>query len=224
MIRKNEQWVADKLRRSLIGNEFRSGERINESMIAERFGVSRTPVRGALRTLEAEGFIAKRTGRGFSVSGTKVGSLKEVIQLRSVMEGLAARTLAESGMSSETIERFQASLSATEQVARAGQTTPELLEAFQFANAIFHETLVRDCGNAAIVYAHDRLKTMPLYNTHFLAPSASDGNPSLLHLQVSHGQHAVIFRAMQDGDGARAEAMVREHANANTDYAELFLA
>lgn len=220
--RKGERWVTDNLRRKIVDNEYRSGERITESLIAEEFGVSRTPARSALRTLESEGLVKKRDGRGYDVADVESSSWEDVARLRAVLEGLGARTLAERGLSSRTEERLTASLAATEQVARASRLTPELLEAFRVANAIFHETIMRDSGNEALIFAHDRLKNLPLYGLNVYAPNAEGGAPSLLHLAVSHGQHAIVFRAIIDGDGARAEAVMREHRNAGLDYGEVF--
>ena len=220
-IRKNEQWVTEHLRKSIVNSDFRPGERINETLIATHFGVSRTPARAALRAVEAEGLVSKRDGRGYTVAEIQESSLREVISLRGVLEGLAARTLAEAGLSQKTTERLKTSLAASGQVARSETLTPQLLETFRYANAIFHETLICDCENSALIYAHDRLKVLPFYALNAYAPKTPTGDPSLLHLKVSHAQHAIVFRSIEEGDGARAEALMREHCNATLDYAEI---
>ena len=200
---------------------YRPGDRLVESELAERFGVSRTPARAALRAVEAEGLVSKRDGRGYTVAEIQESSLREVISLRGVLEGLAARTLAEAGLSQKTTERLKTSLAASGQVARSETLTPQLLETFRYANAIFHETLIRDCENSALIYAHDRLKVLPFYALNAYAPKTPTGDPSLLHLKVSHAQHAIVFRSIEEGDGARAEALMREHCNATLDYAQI---
>lgn len=220
--RGSEHWVADHLRRQIVNGEISDGTRVTETEVAAEFGVSRTPARGALRILESEGLIRKRDGRGFKILPVHSGSLEDVFRLRAVLEGLAVRTLAERGMSAKTTERLSASLSATNTVANAARLTTDLLETFQMANAIFHETILRDCGNEALIFAHERLRNLPLYGLNTFVLTAESVDPSLLHLAISHGQHAIMFRAMQEGDGGRAEATMREHSHANLDYAALF--
>src|SRR4051794_18075724 len=83
------------LRQLLFDGEIRPGERLVELTLVERLGVSRTPLRLALMTLEHEGLIATLPGGGFAVRGFTRDDVNDAIELRGVLEGTAARFAAE---------------------------------------------------------------------------------------------------------------------------------
>lgn len=87
--------VVDRLRQSIISGELSAGERLVEFTIAEQFGVSRVPVREALRQLESEGFVTSERYRGATVSSTSTRDTVELMQVRRGLEVLAARQAAE---------------------------------------------------------------------------------------------------------------------------------
>ncbi len=87
--------VVDSLRSSIIGGTLRAGDRLVEDVIAEQYGVSRVPVREALRQLESEGFVSSERYRGATVSSTSTRDTLELMQVRRGLEVLAARQAAE---------------------------------------------------------------------------------------------------------------------------------
>jgi GntR family transcriptional regulator of vanillate catabolism len=221
-MRTSEQNVAEAIRRKIVAREFAPGERVTESSISKLIGVSRTPARGALRSLEMEGLIEKREGRGYEVRDTDVADLPKALKVRGVLEGLAARVLAENGIGGRASDRLEKSLAASEAIVRRGRLDAQGLETFRVANAVFHETIVQECNNDFVVYALDRLKLLPALNLAAFGIRNETQEPALMRLTVSHSQHAIVYKAIRDRDAARAEAMMREHANAAADYGDLF--
>jgi DNA-binding GntR family transcriptional regulator len=87
--------VLAELRRRIIAADYRPGERLTEDRLAEDFGVSRNPVREALRVVEAEGFVELQPRRGAVVASPDERSMRDLFAARAVLEPLAARIAAE---------------------------------------------------------------------------------------------------------------------------------
>ncbi len=83
------------LRRMIVDGSIAPGEKITEVGIAALLDMSRTPVRLALKTLEVEGFIRKRDGRGYTVVAIELEDVSKAYEVRGVLEGLAAKLLAQ---------------------------------------------------------------------------------------------------------------------------------
>src|SRR3954469_15171246 len=90
-----------RLRALLLGGEFEAGSRMPELPLVERLGVSRTPLRLALATLEHEGLLAVAPGGGYAVRSFTRKDIDHAIDLRGVLEGTAARFAAEEGAAPE---------------------------------------------------------------------------------------------------------------------------
>lgn len=95
------QQVLLKLRKMIISGELEGGARIAEIPTAELLGVSRQPVRIAFRLLEQEGLLIKNPTRGYTVREISGKLVHDALEVRGVLEGLAAKTLAEQGLSEE---------------------------------------------------------------------------------------------------------------------------
>ena len=98
---KPGQLVLIALRKMIASGELAAGERLMEIPTAELFGVSRMPVRMAFRTLEQEGLLVRFGGRGFQVRSVSANDIAGAVEVRGVLEGLAARLTAERGLSAE---------------------------------------------------------------------------------------------------------------------------
>jgi len=97
--------VLSTLRQMIISGELEAGQRIAEIPTADRLGVSRTPVRIAFRALEQEGLLIKLERRGYRVRQVTQGEVAGAIEVRGVLEGLAALQAAERGLTAEQIGR-----------------------------------------------------------------------------------------------------------------------
>ncbi len=219
----SSQRVLALVRRQILNGERAPGDKITEVGIAGEMDVSRTPARTALAALAAEGLIEKRDGRGFTIRSISSADVEKSIAVRAVLEGLAARTLAEKGLSKSAEETLLQSIAITEKVLDADIPDTDYIGGYQDANILFHETIMRECGNELIEYAYERIAMLPLTALGTLAFDKSNLRREQMRLTVGHSQHVIIFDALKKGDAARAETMMREHSHATLNYADLFV-
>ena len=219
----SDQRVLAVLRRMIFDGSLKPGEKITEVRISETLGVSRTPVRIALKALEVEGLIEKLAGRGYTVQPVEIGDVREALEVRGVLESLAARRLAEDGMSDGTAAILERSVAATARLVALQDITEGIIEAYQDANAVFHTTIMERCSNRYVARMYERIRHLPMLNLGALAFNRDAlGNQDLLRLTVGHTQHAIILDALKKREGARAGAMMEEHSNATVTYAAIF--
>ncbi|MDN2579037.1 FCD domain-containing protein [Aquibium sp. ELW1220] len=219
----HEQRVLAVVRRKVISGGYLADERISEVAIAEELGVSRTPARLALAALEAEGLIEKRQGRGYSVRPISTESVSNAIAVRAALEALAARTMAERGMSGEVEARLAASIARTAAILHEDDPGPDPMSGYHAANIDFHEAIMTGCGNDLIAHAYERIRHLPFAALGTLAFEPTLEKRDRIRLSVGHSQHVIILDALRRRDAARAEAMMREHSHATLNYADLFV-
>ncbi|MEJ6709403.1 MAG: GntR family transcriptional regulator [Amylibacter sp.] len=99
------------LRQVIIDGKLIAGEKISEVGVSKLFTVSRTPARLALRALEVEGLIQKRDGRGYSLLKLNFSDLSKAYEVRGVLEGLAAGSLAKSNPSKKVLKVLHTAIS-----------------------------------------------------------------------------------------------------------------
>lgn len=215
--------VVATVRKMIIDGKINPGEKITEVGIAAALGVSRTPARLALRMLEVEGFVSKRDGRGFTVNDIKLDDISKAYQVRGVLEGLAARLLAQKGLSNGESRRLEKSLAMSERALRCDLALDDRIDLYQQANSLFHDTIMHCCGNDFVPFTFARLESLPLLELGVLVFNRDATDREMVRLNVAHTQHMIIFDAIRRGDQVRAEAMMREHSNATVLYSELFV-
>ncbi len=211
------------VRRQILNGEREPGEKISEVRVAADLDVSRTPARTALAALEAEGLIEKRNGRGFTIRSITAADVAKAIDVRSVLEGLAARTLAREGMSCEVEEKLLHSISMSQAILESEDKSTDFIGGYQTANRLFHETIMNECGNELIGHTFERIAMLPLTGLGSLAFDKTNWRRERMRLTVGHSQHVIIFDALKKRDGQRAEAIMREHSDATLNYADLFV-
>jgi DNA-binding GntR family transcriptional regulator len=134
------QHALEELRRSLVAGELRPGQRVGQEEIAERLGVSLAPVREALAALEQEGQLTYRPRRGYFVTELRLEDLREIYELRTLLEGRAARRAAPL-LDAEAMERIELAAHEVVAAAEAGDVAAELA-----ANRRFHFALLAAPG------------------------------------------------------------------------------
>ncbi|GAB5447501.1 GntR family transcriptional regulator [Gymnodinialimonas sp.] len=211
------------LRRQILSGDRPPAEKISEAAIAAELGVSRTPARTALAALEAEGLIEKRQGRGYTIRSISTADVEKSISVRAALEALAAGTMAQTGMSDEVEARLRRSIRMSEEMLAANGPVASHLEIYQEANILFHETIMKGCGNDLIAHTFERIAMLPLTSLGSLMFKATDPKRERMRLTVGHSQHVIIFDALKKRDVARAEAMMREHSHAALNYSDLFV-
>lgn len=218
---RGEEATAEIIRQLLATKHFDPQDRITESNLSRQLGVSRTPVRMALKLLHAEGLLTKLEGRGYQAREFGDEALRQATEVRGVLEGLAAQRLARIGLSSLNRERLDKSVEATQSIISRGIIDEEAIEAFSVANLIFHRTIMQGSDNQFVEDCLRRLKVMPDSGVGEVL-GADRVSWSLNRVIVSHSQHLIIKTAIEAGDSARAFNMMREHSSAPVEYHELF--
>ncbi|MBD9399406.1 GntR family transcriptional regulator [Pseudomonas sp. PDM11] len=216
---KSGQRVLAALRQMIASGELAAGERIAEIPTAERLQVSRTPIRIAFRTLEQEGLLCKAPGRGYTVRAVTDDDIAGAVEVRGVLEGLAARQAAERGLSDAIRSRLHACLVEGDQLFDKGHVVMEELEIYHDLNKRFHHAIIEASGNSAIAVALSRNDHLPFASVSSLAVDGNDMAREYRRFSFAHMQHHAVYDALVNGQGARAEGIMREHANATLRYA-----
>lgn len=209
-----------KLRSLLLHGAFEPGERLSEPTLAERLEVSRTPVREAISRLVEEGLLERLGNGGCRVSSYTMDEVIAAIEIRGTMEGLAARMAAERGATPENLSECAALL---DSIDAALSAAPELdFDSYVSLNAAFHDQVAQLAGSEVVAREVTRVSRLPL-----ASPSAFlQGQAAIPEFRASlfgaQAQHRAILEAIEAREGARAEAMAREHARLarrNLEYA-----
>ncbi|WP_122575387.1 GntR family transcriptional regulator [Pseudomonas viridiflava] len=219
---KPGQTVLVSLRKMIASGELAAGERLMEVPTAERFGVSRMPVRMAFRTLEQEGLLVPFGGRGFQVRSISPHEIAGAVEVRGVLEGLAARQMAEIGVSQQARDELEICLVQGDALFAKGFVTEDDLEVYHDLNMRLHRVIVEGSGNPAIADALARNDHLPFASVTALAVDRNDLVREFRRFNFAHMQHHAVVDALLNGQSARAEAIMREHANATLRYAEVF--
>ena len=200
------------IRELILEGVLMRGERISELAVAERTGISRTPIRAALQRLEGEGLVEAIPSGGFAVRSFSEREVFDAIEIRGVLEGLAARFAAERGRSPEQLAPLEACLDELDQVVGSAVGTEKGFSRYMALNARFHALLVGLAGSPPLARQIERASALP-----FASPSGFVMAQSLLPdswrlLAVAQDQHRCAVDAIRAREGARAEAIMQEHA------------
>ena len=189
------------LRVKLLAGEFPPGERVAELTLAPLLGVSRTPLRLALGELEHEGLLRTLPGGGFVVRDFTIADLRDAIELRGILEGSAARFAAERWVNPRSLLRLSGAVAAMDALFLADEfdfaayvTENERFHAAMLARALAQATALPFASPSAFVWAQSEIDK----RNHVLL--------------IAQDQHRLILEAVQNREGARAEALAREHA------------
>lgn len=193
--------IASRLQARVLRGEIASGARLRQETIAADFGVSRTPVREALRKLQALGLVEVTPNKGAVVRAPSVREIREGYVVRAELEGLAAGLAAELISRSE-LERLRDAV----ELFRTCRDTDAELDLWSRANAEFHETVHEASANERLrAMLADLHKTFPRQLTEIVLGE----KPRRIEDNVE--QHARIFDAIEAHDAAVARERMIEH-------------
>ena len=190
--------VADKIREFIILGEFKPGERLVESKLAESLGISRQPVREAFRILELEHLITIVPRKGAYVSEISLKETKEIYQTRAMIEGFAAQ-LAISHITPKDLSQLEAILDLM------GKSIQEnnLQKVIQY-NLSFHRKIVSLSKNDNLAKVYESM-LLPVRRYQKMGLSLQSS------WAVSLEEHRTILEALNSRDIKRAEEMCRNH-------------
>jgi GntR family transcriptional regulator of vanillate catabolism len=195
----------------VLDGHIRPGERLSEVAIAERLGISRTPIRAALARLEQEGLLELIPSGGFAVRGFAREEVIDAIELRGVLEGTAARLAAERGVSPARMKAIQELVRALDDTVRDRPQDMDF-ERYVALNAAFHEALAGLSGSETIRREIERVTRLPFASPSAFLDKQADVPAFRQSLLVGQAQHKAIVSAIEMREGGRAEALAREHA------------
>ena len=205
--------VAQRIRDLIVEGALPPGARVAEAALAERLGVSRTPVRNALPALASEGLLEPVGKRGYAVRGFTVDDSFRATEIRCVLEGYAAREIARRPDRAEVVAELHECLAEGDLIFSKGYFVEEDEGAYAKMNRRFHDIIVRGASNPMLADLIHRVYSIP-----FVAPGVVAFNRVPLSeifpiLNSGHHQHHAIVAAIEAGQPEVAEALLRGHSS-----------
>jgi DNA-binding GntR family transcriptional regulator len=199
--RISAQVVCTAIRDDIVGGFFPPGGRLTEELLAQRYGVSRVPVREALRTLESEGFVRTRRHAGASVAEPTEQEAADLLEIRSLLEPLGTARAAQ--------RRTEAHLKVLRGLVRLGQerAVQGQLSDLPSLGGWFHETLAQASGSPTLAALLTQLR-------HKIAWVYGDGGTN--RAAQAWEEHAAIVDAVGRGDAERARRLAALHVERAT--------
>lgn len=214
--------VTVQLRDLILKGEFAPGERLAEIPLSEKLDASRTPVRLALATLEHEGLIEPSPGGGYQMRRFTAQEVADAIQVRGVLEGFAARLVAEHGASRQLMRELRDCLEEGDRAVNKPTMDLDDYAAYVEMNTRLHAAILEGSGNVALRRQMDMLNGQPFAAASAMLPMQSSMEEGHQWMKQAHRQHHALVQAIERGQGYRAQALCEEHveiARMNLDYA-----
>jgi DNA-binding GntR family transcriptional regulator len=188
--------VTSELRQAILAGRYKPGQRLIEDRLAADFGVSRNPVREALRSLAAEGLVLLTARRGATVAAPSAEDAREMIEVRATLEGLNARHAAR--------RRDPAVITLLSEVLRQGTeaAAARALDALPDLNARFHDALAAAGSNRVL---GDLMRSLRLRTGTVFAPLGA------WRARETWEEHAAILKAVIAGDEALSALLAERH-------------
>ena len=188
--------VAERLRQRIFSRELEPGSWIDELKLAESYGISRTPLREALKVLATEGLITMKLRRGAYVTEVSESDLSEVYHLLSLLESDAAAAVASHASEAELIELIE--------LHRQLEAAAHCREDFLLANVQFHARLLVIAGNRwREQIVNDLRKVMKLQRHNSLLKSG--------RIEESLTEHRALLEALKARNPSMAAQRMQEH-------------
>jgi GntR family transcriptional regulator of vanillate catabolism len=204
--------VAQRIRELIVEGALAPGTRVAEAAIAERLGVSRTPVRNALPALASEGLLQPAGKRGYAVRNFSLEDSYRATEIRCILEGYAARELAEREDRAPIVEALREILREGDAIFAKGYVVKEDEDSYAEMNGRFHDLLVSGARDPLLGEILQRVYSVP-----FVAPSVVASNRIPLDeifpiLITGQRQHHAIADAIEAGQSDLAESLMRGHS------------
>lgn len=188
------------IRNSILNLTFHPGDVLREVALAEQLGMSRTPVRAALRRLEANGYVSPDPVRGYVVAQISLQDVEDAYQVIEVLEGLASQ-LAAQRRSEAHLSSLRTLTATLTDAAASGD-----LEAWMAVDNQFHQMIREAAGNTTL----NQLSQLPYSIIERVRHMHMREKRDPERLALETDAHKRIAKAIADADGAGAEALTRQ--------------
>ena len=209
--------VLMQLRDLILKGEFAPGHKLAEQQLAERMGASRTPVRGALMALEQEGLIEANDVGKYAVRQFTAQEIIDAIQVRGHLEGMAARIVAEHGVTRQLDTELQACLNMGDQLLVKKTLSLQDYAAYAQMNDRLHDAILQACGNRALQRALALNDKLPFAQASAMLPMQGAAGLDRDWMLYAHKQHHMLVAALRRGESARAQHLATEHIEVALD-------
>ncbi len=190
--------VFNTLREAILKGDLEPGERLMEIALANRLGVSRTPIREAIRKLELEGLVVMIPRRGAQVASITKKDLQDVLEVRSSLEVLATELACER-INAEQLDALKGALNRFEKVLGSGDVS-----VIARADVDFHDVIFSSTGNARLVQILNNLREqMYRYRLEYLKDFSS-------HARLLE-EHRQLMEAIAARDQKNAAMIIKAH-------------
>lgn len=189
------------IRKMILDGTFKDGEHLKEEELADICGVSRTPVRDALRNLAADDYVENRPNQGTFVKQWSSEDIEEIFTLRAILEGHSARLAAHKVNKAQLHNLRQCHDRIAALINAQGNID---IECFLSENKEFHAILTEASGSRRLANLISRLVAQPVVARTAISYSKED----LMH---SNAQHTEIVEALEAGNDVWAESVMRSH-------------
>lgn len=190
--------VFNTLRQEILTGKMKPGERLMEIHLANKLGVSRTPIREAIRKLELEGLVIMIPRKGAEVAQISWKSLKDVLEVRRALDVLAIELACER-MTQEELESLYHACESFEEATKT-KDTRKIAE----ADVAFHDIIVASTGNKRLIQLVNNLsEQMYRYRFEYI----KDSGPHRMLIE----EHKEMYRSIQNKDKIAAADVVKKH-------------
>jgi DNA-binding GntR family transcriptional regulator len=198
---KSTQKAYDIIRHAVLSGDFVPGDRMKEEQLVQLCGVSRTPVRDAIKQLAAENYLVMKPNHGAHVAKWSEQEIDDIFKLRSMCECLAARRAAEN-ITSDQIETLREQHKMIEDMLLADAELD--IELFLKANKAFHDTILEATKSEVLRQSVFKLVSPPIVYQTALNFSRAD-------LEHSNKHHRELIKALEERNGDWCEAVMQNH-------------
>jgi DNA-binding GntR family transcriptional regulator len=200
--------ISTRLSERIVAGSYTPGQRIMEQALAAEFAVSRGPVREALRLLERDGLVTILARRGAIVTDPSIAEVKEIFDVRAMLNGLRDRLIAEDPQRAAVLAVLEPEVARLERFARDAKKGREYVEAVWTINRLLTEA----CANTRLKKILDSFARQTLRYSQLGLSTPQRRRESVHHWQQ-------LVEAIRRGDGAAAERIARERVTDSRDGA-----
>lgn len=200
------------LRELILAGELAPGTRITELWAVDRLGMSRTPVRAALMRLQVEGLLDAVPSGGYAVRSFSRAEIYDAIELRGTLEGMAARLAAERGVEPSLLGALHECVDAIDVLLASPKMDEARFSRYVEFNERFHRLLASACNSSVVERQLAKVVALPFASPSGFVKVQAAAPDAYQVLVVAQAQHRAVVDAIEHREGARAEALMREHA------------